>query len=62
MERGYSYLFEGEELAIDLHDLHRKCPNCLRMKPLYAFGLRRMNQGLVRNQSQCIACRGAENG
>lgn len=33
------------------------CTRCAEAKPAKAFGLRRMGNGQVRNQSQCTACR-----
>jgi len=35
-----------------------KCTNCKKWKGARAFGLRTMKDGTIRNQSQCIACRG----
>lgn len=43
--------------------VHRVCPKCQNLKPLDAFGLRRMKQGasggrdLLTNQSRCRDCR-----
>jgi hypothetical protein len=43
--------------------VHRKCPNCGELKPLDAFGLRRMaghgkgGRDVLTNQSRCRACR-----
>lgn len=33
------------------------CPHCRRMRPLRAFGLRRMAGGQIRNCPWCKACR-----
>ncbi len=35
------------------------CSKCGRMKPLAAFGLRRMGNGQLRNNPQCGPCRGS---
>ena len=38
----------------------RKCPKCLKTKPLSEFGFRQMDKdsGVIRNQSYCTECRG----
>ena len=33
------------------------CPHCLRTRPLAQFGLRRMENGQIRNAPWCKACR-----
>ena len=43
---------EGEEVLITL-----TCPHCRISKPISAFGLRRMPEGVVRNQPWCTSCR-----
>lgn len=37
--------------------LYRKCPKCGEIKPLIEFGLRKMGNGKVREQSWCKKCR-----
>ena len=37
--------------------LYRKCPKCGEVKPLIEFGLRKMGNGKVREQSWCKKCR-----
>ncbi len=34
-----------------------RCPRCRKSKPLRDFGLRRMADGRIRNQPQCVKCR-----
>lgn len=40
---------------------YRICPHCHKKKLLSAFGLRKMSNGVVRNQSWCCECRGKYN-
>lgn len=37
-----------------------QCTKCLLWKPASAFGLRRMGNGTIRNQPQCMTCRPPE--
>lgn len=34
-----------------------QCTDCGKWKPAGAFGLRRMADGMIRNQAQCKTCR-----
>lgn len=43
---------EGHEVFIT-----KPCPRCRRLRPLSAFGLRRMNDGTVRDAPWCKECR-----
>lgn len=35
-----------------------KCTHCGKVKPASHFGIRKMPDGVYRNQAQCIECRG----
>lgn len=37
--------------------LYRECPHCERILSLMKFGLRKMRNGTIRNQSWCKDCR-----
>lgn len=37
-----------------------RCTHCRQWKPAASFGLRKMNDGKVRNQAQCKECRGSK--
>ncbi|MCL1947682.1 MAG: hypothetical protein FWF51_11150 [Chitinivibrionia bacterium] len=39
-------------------EMTKICPNCKKEKLLSEFGTRTMENGEVRNQSWCTACRG----
>ncbi len=43
---------DGEEVLITL-----RCPHCRKVKPLSAFGLRRMADGKIRSCPWCRTCR-----
>lgn len=48
------YDADGNEVLISL-----MCAKCRSLKPLAAFGLRKMADGAIRNQPWCRTCRGA---
>lgn len=39
--------------------ISKMCPHCLRVKPLKAFGLRKMGDGKIRDCPWCRTCRSA---
>lgn len=50
-------LFTAEGVEVFVSQV---CTKCHRMKPLAAFGLRRMADGKIRSIPQCKVCRGGE--
>jgi len=54
---------DGQQVRICLEDVDaiegmtRRCPKCCKVKPLSAFGLRRVSKTLTREQSWCLDCR-----
>lgn len=51
-----SYFENGVELVI-LTNVKFRCTNCKRTLPGSLFGLRKMEDGTIRNQPQCQSCR-----
>jgi hypothetical protein len=47
----------GEVTGIILSGASFECTGCKKSKPASVFGLRRMPDGIIRNQSQCLECR-----
>ncbi len=43
--------------GVVLHNVRFRCTDCKRWKDGRQFGLRRMPNGVIRNQPQCSQCR-----
>lgn len=52
------YIFPTETKIIFSDNVRVKCTKCGRIKPIHDVGLRRMGDGIIRNQAQCAKCRG----
>jgi len=49
--------YESNGTVVVLHGAQFTCTACQNTKPASEFGLRRMSNGIIRNQAQCIPCR-----
>ena len=52
-----SLRYESNGTVVVLRGAHFTCTECEQAKAASEFGLRRMSNGIIRNQAQCIACR-----
>ena len=63
MKSADSYKYEEDKeykgiVSIVLKDCYHLCTKCRLLKPMSEVGIRVMKDGSIRNQPQCIECRG----
>ena len=53
----YDYTSHDGTVTVTLYDAAFTCTKCRKIKPASEVGLRKMKDGVVRNQPQCKSCR-----
>lgn len=54
--------YENQSSRVILLGSYFKCTYCNCLRPGSEFGLRKMQDGSIRNQAQCSSCRGRSGG
>jgi hypothetical protein len=52
-----TYTVRHKAGKVALTNAQFQCTDCQKWKPAEDFGLRRMKDGIIRNQAQCKKCR-----